>query len=279
VSGRLAKIRIGLALGGGAARGIAHIGVLKYLEERNVKPCCIAGTSAGSIVGAFYCSGMPVEKIGRVIAEMSWRDLVRLALPRKGVIKSSRLLRLIEEHIGDTTFQELKIPLLINAVDLLSGEEIVISEGSVARAVEASSAIPGIFTPVRLGNHLFVDGGLLDNVPVTLMLDRNIDFIIAVDVGAQKLLQKEPKTIFEVLIQSFDIVRRHRDMPAHKYADKMIEPCLEEFAIWDTSKAELMIKRGYEAAKDALADVDLTKKQGRLAKWFSKRKQKTEDLK
>jgi NTE family protein len=272
-------MRIGLALGGGAARGIAHIGVLKYLEERNVKPCCIAGTSAGSIVGAFYCSGMPVEKIGQVIAEMSWRDLVRLTLPRKGVIKSSRLLRLIEEHIGDTTFQELKIPLLINAVDLLSGEEIVISEGSVARAVEASSAIPGIFTPVRLGNHLFVDGGLLDNVPVTLMLDRNIDFIIAVDVGAQKLLQKEPKTIFEVLIQSFDIVRRHRDMPAHKYADKMIEPCLEEFAIWDTSKAELMIKRGYEAAKDALADVDLTKKQGRLAKWFSKRKQKTEDLK
>ncbi len=271
-------MRIGLALGGGAARGIAHIGVLKYLEERNVKPCCIAGTSAGSIVGAFYCSGMPVEKIGQVISEMSWRDLVRLSLPRKGVIKSSRLLRLIEEHIGDMTFQELKIPLLINAVDLLSGEEIVISEGSVARAVEASSAIPGIFTPVRLGNHLFVDGGLLDNVPVTLMVDRNIDYIIAVDVGAQKLLQKEPNTIFEVLIQSFDIVRRHRDMPAHKYADKMIKPDLGEFAIWDTSKADIMIKRGYDAAKETLANIDLAKKQGRIAKWFSKRKQKMEGL-
>ena len=275
----MAKIRIGLALGGGAARGIAHIGVLKYLEERKVKPCCIAGTSAGSIVGAFYCSGMPVEKIGQVISEMSWRDLVRLSLPRKGVIKSSRLLKLVEEHIGDLTFQQLKIPLLINAVDLLSGEEVVISEGSVARAVEASCAIPGIFTPVRLGDHLFVDGGLLDNVPVTLMVDRNIDYIIAVDVGAQKLLQKEPNTIFEVLIQSFDIVRRHRDMPAHKYADKMIEPDLGDFAIWDTSKADIMIKRGYEAAKETLADTDLAKKQGRIAKWFSKRKQKMEGSK
>lgn len=268
----MTKIRIGLALGGGAARGIAHIGVLKYLEERNVKLCCIAGTSAGSIVGAFYCSGMPVEKIGQVVSEMSWRDLIRLSLPRKGVIKSSRLLKLVEEHIGDITFQELKIPLLINAVDLLSGEAVVISEGLVARAVEASCAIPGIFTPVRLGNHLFVDGGLLDNVPVTLMVDRNIDYIIAVDVGAQKLLHKEPSTIFEVLIQSFDIVRRHRDMPAHKYADKMIVPDLGDFAIWDTSKAEIMIKRGYEAAKEVLADTDLTKKQSWLAKWFSKRK-------
>lgn len=268
----MAKIRIGLALGGGAARGIAHIGVLKYLEERKVKPYCIAATSAGSIVGAFYCSGMPVEKIGQVISEMSWKDLIKLSLPRKGVIKSSRLLKLVEEHIGDTTFDQLKLPLLINAVDLLSGKEVVISEGSVARAVEASCAIPGIFTPVRLGEHLFVDGGLLDNVPVTLMVDRNIDYIIAVDVGAQNPLQKDPNTIFEVLVQSFYILRRYRDMPAHKHADKMIVPDLGDFAIWDTSKADAMIELGYRAAKEALDDTDLTKKQSRLAKWFSKRK-------
>jgi len=141
-------MKIGLALSGGAARGIAHIGVLQYLEERNIKPCCIAGTSAGSIVGAYYCSGRSISEIKSIVSEMSWKDLFKLTIPRKGLIKISRFLAMLEEQLGDTTFDQLKIPLIVNAVDLISGEEVLFTEGSVARAVAASCAIPGIFTPI-----------------------------------------------------------------------------------------------------------------------------------
>lgn len=267
-------MKIGLALSGGAARGIAHIGVIKYLEERDVQPCCIAGTSAGSIVGAFYCSGKSIEDITKIIKEMSWKDLVKISLPRKGLIDSTRLLKIIKDEIGTIAFADLKIPLLINAVDLLSGEEIILEEGPVAEAVQASCAIPGIFTPVKLKDKLLVDGGLLDNVPVTLMKNRGINFIIAVDVGAQKPLRSEPENIFEVLIQSYDIIRRHRDKPAYEYSDSLIEPELGDISFWDNSKVSLIVDRGYEAAEKVLSEVRFTQKRWSISDWFGSRKQK-----
>lgn len=267
-------MRIGLALSGGAARGIAHIGVLKYLEERDLKPCCLAGTSAGSIVGAFYCSGKTIPEITDIIQEMSWKDLVKISLPRKGLIDSNRLLEIIKAEIGAITFADLKIPLLINAVDLLSGEEIILEEGPVAEAVQASCAIPGIFTPVKLKDNVLVDGGLLDNVPVALMKNRKIDYIIAVDVGAQKPLRSEPENIFEVLIQSYDIIRRHRDKPAHEHSDSLVEPDLGDISFWDNSKVSLIIDRGYEAAEKVLSEVSFTKKKWSISDWFDSRKQK-----
>lgn len=263
---------IGLALSGGAARGIAHIGVLKYLEEQQVKPCCLAGTSAGSIVGALYCFGKSPDEMIKVAEKISWKDLVKLSIPKLGLIKSSKLLEILTDYIGDMDFADLKIPLMINAVDLLSGEEVVMTEGSVVEAVQASCSIPGIFTPVKRNDQLLVDGGLLDNVPVTVMKERDLDFLIAVDVGAQKPLQKEPGNIFEVLMQSFDIIRRQQDMIAHKHADLIIEPELGDIALWDVNKIDLLVERGYDAAKEALKEVDLKKKQGRLAKWFNRKK-------
>ncbi len=267
-------MKIGLALSGGAARGIAHLGILKYLEEREVEPCCVAGTSAGSIIGAFYCSGKSIAEITKIVKEMSWKDLVKFSLPRKGLIDSSRLLRVIKANIGEVTFDELEIPLMINAVDLLSGEEIIIEEGPVAEAVQASCAIPGIFTPVKLKGHLLVDGGLLDNVPVSLMKNRDIDYIIAVDVGAQKPLRKEPENIFEILIQSYDIIRRHRDKPAYEHSDKLIEPDLGDIVFWDNSKFDLIVDRGYEAAKEALANEKFEKGKWSFSGWFGKKRDK-----
>jgi NTE family protein len=268
-------MKIGLALSGGAARGIAHVGVLKYLEERGVKPCCIAGTSAGSLVGAFYCSGISVEGLIDIALSMSWKDLIKISIPRMGLIKSSLLLSEIEEHIGKITFDQLKIPLIVNAVDLLHGKEVIIEKGPVAEAVEASCAIPGIFTPVKWNKYILVDGGLLDNVPAAHMKNRDIDFIIAVNVSAQKPLQKEPGNIFEVLIQSYDIIRRYRDIPGYKNTDVLIEPDLGDISIWDTGKAKILINRGYEAARKALDEIDLAKRPGRIARWLKKRKDKT----
>lgn len=265
-------MRIGLALSGGAARGIAHIGVLKYLEERKAKLCCIAGTSAGSIVGSLYCSGKSVDELTEIASKMSWKDLVKISIPRKGIIDSSHLLKIIKQHLGDIAFDQLELPLLVNAVDLISGKEIVMDEGPVADAVVASCAIPGIFTPVKRDKLLLVDGGLLDNLPSALIKGRNVDYLIAVNVGAQSPLQKEPESIFEVLIQSFYVMRHQADLPAQKQIDAIIVPDLSDIAFHDTGKVDLLIKRGYEAAQDTLAEIDLAKKPSRLSKWFSKRK-------
>ncbi len=270
-------MKIGLALSGGAARGIAHIGVLQYLEERGIKPCCVAGTSAGSIVGALYCSGKSIAEMSHIAETMSWKDLVKISVPRRGLIKSSRLLEILEEQMGKVTFDELKIPLIVNAVDLVSGKEVVLTEGPVAQAVCASCAIPGIFTPVKMHDYILVDGGLLDNLPAGLMQDRGVDHIIAVNVGAQSPLQKEPDSIFEILIQSFDIMRRERDKPAYECADSLIEPDLGDIAFYDTGKQRLLIERGYEAAKAKLDEVNLEKKPGRFARWLSGRQRKKGD--
>jgi len=264
-------VRIGLALSGGAARGIAHIGVLKYLEERNVKPYCLAGTSAGSIVGAFYCSGMSVEEIKDIALTMTWRNIFKPTLPRMGLINSSQLLSIIQEHLGPVSFRELKIPLIVNAVDLLSGEQVIIDKGPVADAVHASCAIPGIFTPVKWNDQLLVDGGLLDNLPTALIKDRwSIDYIIGVNVAAQRPLDQEPANIFEVLIQSFDIIRRHRDLQSQEFADMLIEPNVADVAFFDTSKADQLLERGYQTAQKVLEGVNFEKKAGVLAKWFGK---------
>ena len=267
-------MKIGLALGGGAARGIAHIGVLKYLEDQGVVPCCVAGTSAGSIIGSMYCSGKTPDEIIEIAHSISWKDLVKITIPKKGLIKSTLLLDMVREHLGDITFDDLKIPLKINAVDLLSGDEIVITEGLVAEAVQASCAIPGIFTPVKINKYLFVDGGLLDNVPVTTMLKEDLDYIVAVDVGSQKPLEKEPSSIFEILMQSFDIVRRQRDIPAHENADVIIAPDLGDISMWDVTKIDILVEKGYKEAEAKLSEIDLDKKPGRISKWLRKRKKR-----
>lgn len=258
-------MRIGLALSGGAARGMAHIGVLKYLEERDLKPYCIAGTSAGSIVGSLYSSGKSVQQLVEIASTMSWRNMISFSFPKKGIIDSTRLLKILKQHLGDITFAELKIPLVVNAVDISNGEEIVIEEGPVAEAVQASCAIPGIFTPVKWNNRLLVDGGLLDNVPARHLSDRNLDYIIAVNVGAQWPLQKEPGNIFEILIQSYDVIRRHRDMPAYECTDVIIEPELGDITFHDTSNPGIIIDRGYDAARKALEEVTFEKKRGLLS--------------
>jgi NTE family protein len=263
-------VKIGLALGGGAARGITHIGVLQYLEERGVKPCCIAGTSAGSIVAALYCSGKSIEELIRIATVMTWKDLIRISFPRKGLIRSSQLHLILKGYLGDVTFAELQIPLVVNAVDLRDGEEVLIEQGPVVDAVTASCAIPGIFSPVRWNQRLLVDGGLLDNVPSAHMGHKDIDYVIAVNVTAHRSLKKEPANIFEVLIQSYYILLRQRDIPACKHADILIEPDLGEFSFWDTGKSRQLIREGYKAAAVALGDVDLKRGSSRFARWLKR---------
>lgn len=265
---------IGLALSGGVVRGVAHIGVLKYLAERRIALCHLAGTSAGSIVASLYCAGMPVDEIERVALNFTWKDLVRLKVPRLGLIDSSLIEEFMEKLIGRIDFAGLKIPLLVNAVDLLSGEEVVLDSGPVATAVRASCAIPGIFTPVKLDDKILVDGGLLNNVPAKLLRNRGIGRVIAVDLKERKPLAREPQSILEVLVQSFDIVQRNQHRACHGYADILIEPDLAGIPAWDAGQAELLIRRGYEAAREALAQPGRLRKKRRLLAWFRFRGEK-----
>jgi NTE family protein len=261
-------MRIGLALSGGAARGIAHIGVLKYLEEREVKISRVAGTSAGSIVGAFYCAGIPLSEIEQIMLELNWKDVFKLTLPRIGLVNSLFLEKFIEAHIGRITFEELKTPLLVNAVDLLCGKEVIFKEGPVAPAVRASCAIPGIFTPVRIEDRLLVDGGLLNNIPAKPLQEEGVDYLLAVDINAQRPLLSEPQNIFEVLMQSFYIVQMNRDLMIHEYADAIVEPVLGDISFWDITRAEELIQRGYDAGRSCLERVDFGRRRNRFWNWF-----------
>ena len=181
-------------------------------------------------------------------------------------------MKVIKQYLGDVKFEDLDLPLSINAVDLISGKEIIMKQGALAEAVAASCSIPGIFTPVKSGGYMLVDGGLLNNIPASLLKDQNLDYTISVNVGAQSLLQKEPDNLIEVLIQSFDVIRRQHDQNASDYSDLVIEPDLSEFAFHDTSKVKPLIDAGYKAASEALENVGLSKKKSRVSSFFSKNK-------
>src|ERR1700754_1937451 len=158
-------MKIGLALSGGGARGIAHIGVIKALEELNIKPDVISGTSAGSIVGVLYASGMRPNEIFDVVSHLSIFKSVKIAWAWSGLLKMEGLQALLTKHIPDNTFESLKIPLTVAATEIRLGEIRYFSSGELGPAVIASCSIPGIFDPVHFDGHLYVDGGLLDNLP------------------------------------------------------------------------------------------------------------------
>ena len=178
---------VGLALGGGGARGLAHIGVLKVLERAHVPVDYISGTSIGAIIGAAYAAGMSLEEIESLALRISSRReqirLIDLKLTGNGLLKGTRLYRQFSSMLGEgLTFADLKIPLVVQAVDLITGREVTLIEGLVADAIRASMSVPGVFEPAPIGGMLLADGGLLNNVPVDALCRANMDVKIAVDV-------------------------------------------------------------------------------------------------
>jgi len=178
--------RIGVALSGGGARGLAHIGVLKVLDREHIPIDCLAGTSMGGIIAAGYAAGMsPTDLEEEAIATSQVRQLLRLVdpgLPNAGLLHGKRLLAYFERHLGQRTFAELELPLALVAVDLNTRREVALNEGSVALALRATTAVPGIFTPVEIDGQELVDGGLLDNLPVDAVQNLGAEIVIAVDV-------------------------------------------------------------------------------------------------
>ncbi len=264
------KKKIGLALSSGAARGLAHVGVLQVLQEEGITIDIIAGTSAGAVMGAVYASGQDTSRMIEHALDADWKKMAPLidpSFPKTGFIKGKKITRLLSGFLGgDIEFSALRIPFACVATDINTGEEIVIDSGRVLEALRASISIPGIFTVVkREGRHL-VDGGLTTPVPVNVVRRMGADFVIAVNVnpdvsvrmgesGQKRARAHKDPNIFQVMIQSVYITTYSLAQGNLKAADVIIEPDLSNIGAGDFHKAAELIKHGQEAARKAIPEI------------------------
>ncbi|MCP4167339.1 MAG: patatin-like phospholipase family protein [Chloroflexi bacterium] len=174
--------RLGLALGGGGSRGLAHIGVLQVLEEAGIEVHAVAGTSVGSLVGVAVAAKRSVMEITAVSHRINWHNLARLTWPNRGFISFVPLERFVVNWLGDITFAELKLPFVCNATDALTGEERIFTEGRIAPCVRASSTVPPLVQPCEIDGHLYVDGGIVNNLPIKSVRSLGVDVVLAVNL-------------------------------------------------------------------------------------------------
>ena len=239
--------RVGLALGGGAARGFAHIGVIEVLEENGIHPDVVTGTSAGSFVAAMYAAGRSGKELEAIALNLDESRLTDWAFPGRGMIRGNALADYIREQVGNRSFDQLKIPLGIVATDLDSGKAILFRRGDVGTAVRASSAVPAVFTPVRIGTHEYVDGGLTSPVPVRSAREMGADVIIAVDIS-QLPDGGATGDALHMLLQTFSIMSRSINELELKEAEIVLHPKLVGVAGTDFTVRKKNIEAGREAA-------------------------------
>jgi NTE family protein len=221
------ELRLGLALGGGAARGFAHLGVIQVLEEAGLRPSYVVGTSAGSMVAALYASGKSTAELSRLAETMQEADITDWMLPilNRGALRGEALAKYVNTQVGGLTLEQMKIPLGIVATDLGSGESITFRRGNTGAAVRASSAVPAVFQPVRIGEREYVDGGLVSPVPVRQTRDMGANFVIAVDISSDPEGNPSADT-FQILMQTFTIMGKSINTLALKDADFIVRPAL-----------------------------------------------------
>ena len=252
------KKQIALVLGGGAARGIAHIGALKVLRRHKIPADMVIGTSIGSIIGAVYALGLSLKNLEKVALNTKGKDLADFALSKTGFLEGRNLEKIIREVIENKGFEDLKIPLAIVATDIENGEEVVITSGDLARAIQASCSIPGIFIPVRIDSRMLVDGGLRSTVPSEVARRMGADFVIAIDVG-YCVRKGKISNIFQVLFQSIQIIGSELNKHERKSSNIVIEvPLGEDIDQMAFDKAAEIIKAGEEAASELMPTI-LTK--------------------
>ena len=250
--------RVGLALSGGAARGIAHVGVLRALEEHDIPIYAIAGASAGALVGGAYAAGMSIAQLEALAREFRWRHTARFSFSRLGLQSNARMEQFLRARLPVTRFEELKIPFAAMVTDLRSGTPMALRDtGDVAFAIRASGCLPALYVPVRdADGRLLVDGGLVANLPISYTRELGADIVIAVDVGADGArFMDRPRTALGVLMQTFVAVERIvSNQESHK-ADLIIAPRVGHIR-WDqTRRADELLKVGYDAAQELMPTI------------------------
>jgi NTE family protein len=239
--------RIGLALGGGAARGFAHIGVIQVLEEAGIRPNLVVGTSAGSLVAALYASGKTGTELASLAQSMDEGAITDWSFPGRGLIRGEALARYVREQTGSKTIEQLQLPLGIVATDLDSGDGILFQRGDTGIAVRASSAVPAVFQPVRIGAREYVDGGLVSPVPVRFARQMGAELVIAVDISSPP--DGAPTgDAMRMLLQTFSIMGRSINFFELKDADVVMRPKLAGVGSADFAARSRAIASGREAA-------------------------------
>jgi len=246
---------IGLALGGGFARGIVHVGVLKVLEEEKVPIGFVAGTSVGALIGAAYCSGVSPAELEAIAARVRFRDLARWTLSRYGFATNLRMISFLNKTLKVKTFEELHTPLAITATDFASGEGVVFTSGPLADPVRASCAYPGVFLPVTVNGRLLVDGMLAHSLPTKPVRDMGADRVIAVSLRSNWSNGDGPKHIFDVIGQCFSIAQNMNCAQARECADLVIEPDVTGFRYDDFERSADLVALGETATRAALPEI------------------------
>ena len=247
---------IGLALGGGAARGFAHIGVIQVLEEAGIRPDLVIGTSAGSLVAALYASGKSGAELGSLAQAMDETTFTDWAFPGRGLIRGEALARYVREHTGGRTIEQMRLPLGIVATDLDNGQGIVFRSGDTGTAVRASSAVPAVFQPVRIGAREFVDGGLVAPVPVRFARQMGAQLVIAVDIS-EAPDGAATGDAMRMLLQTFSIMGRSINQFELAQADIVLRPKLAGVSGADFTARTRSIQAGREAAQAMLGELRL----------------------
>lgn len=248
------KVKVGLALGGGGARGFAHLGVLKAFEENNISFDYVAGTSAGSLVGALHCAGLTYQQIYDIAKDLKKKDIkpgTFMFVPSK----TEGLQKVIISAIGDISFQELKKPFAAVAVDLISADEIIITHGSVAKAVAGSCAVPGVFVPVEFEHMHLADGGLQNTIPADVPRLYDCDYVVAVDVNSTRGEGTDSLKMIDVLPATIRILMKSNAVKGYLNADVVIQPNLKRFKSTKMDGFEEMIEEGYRAAMDKMPEI------------------------
>jgi NTE family protein len=250
--------KIGLALGGGAARGFAHVGVIQVLEEAGIPPVLVTGTSAGSLVAALYASGKNGAQLQKVAESMDESTITDWTLPLfgRGVLRGEALAKYVNAQVGQKLIETMPLPLGIVATDLNSGNDMLFQRGDTGTAVRASSAVPAVFTPVKINGRDYVDGGLSSPVPVRAARKMGAELVIAVDISSPPEGSSANGTI-EILLQTFSIMGKSINGFELKDADVVVRPVLTGVSSSDFSSRKRSIEAGRQAMLQALPQLRL----------------------
>ena len=248
--------KVGIALSGGAARGFAHLGVLKVLVENDIPIDFISGTSAGSIAGAAFASGLSVEQIAEIGKKMSWFKMTGFSYSTKGLLSNASMGEFFRKNFPHDKFEDLPIPFAAVACDLETGEEVVLTDGDLIEAVRASCAIPGVFAPVIRNEKMLIDGGVVANMPTKAVKNLGAEIVIAVDVLASGATYwGKPSTLIGILFQSTMMLLRAASKAHHYRADVVIIPKIAHLRPDEIGKMDEFIKAGEVAALEKIDEI------------------------
>lgn len=251
--------KLGIALGAGGSRGVAHVGFLQALEEEGIKPDYITGSSMGAIVGAAYATGMPIEEIKEIVLNLRVRKLIAPTLKRGGFLSFRKARKILQKYLGDISFEDLKIPFRCVAVEINCGHVVELSKGKLLDGVIASATIPGAFHPIEKDGMRLVDGGVLERVPACRVREMGADVVVAVDVLGWRRMPPKKTGVVKVLLGTFDIMDNYRTQTyREENRDKIdfwLEPELGNMSQYSMKQIAFAYEQGYKLGKENAAAI------------------------